>query len=249
MAAELQPDRNAWLADMACDSLLRHYPPGHAERFATYALKGSGRYACLGTNLEAEVFGEAFGDSQETLEREYGPYDAHSLFLTVVDTLEAKPAGVLRVIPYDWETGHKTINDLWAHLRIEPLHILQAHGINNVWPSVWDVGTLAVRKAYRGTDVSGMLFALLHTQAVAAGIEHIVTVLDARVLALLQGLGVPFEPICGSSPFAYMGSAKSVASILRVADAGPGVLQRLGGDDRLARMLAHGEGLPPLQRL
>lgn len=243
---ELQStDHSAWLADMSCRSLLAYCRPRHTERYATYLIPGSSPYAVLGRNLEAEVFGERFGDTEEALQREYGPYDRHSLFLTVVDQREQQPAGVLRVIRADRYGALKTLVDCRRILGIHPSRVQADYAISS--PSaVWDVGTLAVRAAYRKTTVSGLLYALLHQQCLANGAEHVVTVLDASVLALMHGLGIPFRPLCGSEPFPYMGSAKSVACHMRTADAGPGVLQTLGADNPLARLLVLGEGLPEL---
>ena len=180
------------------------------------------------------------------MEREYGPYDAHSIFLTVVDQQDRLPAGVLRAVHHNVETGHKTVNDL---------HRVFGADFDRLWLDIGfprsekmlDVGTLAVRESYRGrTPVSGILYALLHQQALQAGVEHLVAVLDETVLGLLTALGVPFEPIAGTRPFSYMGSSKSISCIARVADCGPGVLAKLGERDPTARLLALGEGLPEM---
>lgn len=245
MAAEHRADHSGWLADMATQSLLRHHPPPHSERFATYLIHGTSPYVCLGRNMEAEVFGETFGDSQETLEREYGPYDRASLFLAVVDIQERQSAGVLRVIRADRYGGLKTMTDCKRVLGLLPARVVCEYEIASP-RKVWDVGTLAVREAYRGGQVSGMLYALLYQQCLLQQVEHVVTVLDAKVLDVLQSLGVPFKPLCGSEPFAYMGSAKSVACHMRVAEAGASVLQRLGTENPVAQLLARGVGLPKL---
>lgn len=238
----------AWFANRATDSLLRYHHPTEDGWYAAYAIDGRSRWAGLSKHVEAEVFAEAFHDSPETLEREYGPYDHASTFLTVVDVQARTVAGVLRVIRWHPASGTKTVSDLSAQLGIGPDDVTQAHSVSS-WSRVWDVGTLACRQGYRGGNVSGLLYGLLHQQCVANGVEHVVTVLDSRVFELLQNLGVPFAPICGSEPFAYMGSAKSIACHMRVAEAGPSVLSKLGADNWLARQLAHGEGLPALQKV
>jgi N-acyl-L-homoserine lactone synthetase len=238
----------AWFADRATDSLLRYHPPTKEGRYAAYAIDGRSRWAGLSKHVEAEVFGEAFHDSPETLEREYGPYDQVSTFLTVVDVQSRTVAGVLRVIRWSSAGSLKTLCDVWNKLGLDERTVQNAHGIDRLL-NCWDVGTCACRQGYRGGHVSGLLYGLLQQQCVANGVEHVVTVLDAKVLELMRGLGIPFASICGSAPFPYMGSAKSIACHMRVADAGPSVLAKLGADNWLARQLAYGEGLPALQKV
>jgi N-acyl-L-homoserine lactone synthetase len=166
----------------------------------------------------------------------------------VVDVQERTVAGVLRVIRWHPTSGLKTVSDLSAQLGIGPDEVAQAHLVSS-WSRVWDVGTLACRRGYREGTVSGLLYGLLQQQCVVNGVEHVVTVLDAKVLELMRCLGIPFASICGSAPFPYMGSAKSIACHMRVADAGPSVLAKLGADNWLARQLAYGEGLPAIRKV
>ena len=224
--------------------LLHHYPPRKPGRYAAYAIDGGSNWTGIPQALEAEVFGQTFGNSVCELEREYGRYDRPSLYLTIVDAERCYPAGVLRVIRQS-PAGLKTLADVEAALGITEAQVCAAHGVQDLH-RVWDVGTLAVRRGSRGEDhVSVQLYAMLHMSCLLNGVEHVVTVLDDHAHARLKMVGVPFAPICGAEPFAYMGSAKSHASIMRVSEAGPSVDRTLG-DCWLAHLLARGDGMLPV---
>jgi hypothetical protein len=119
------------------------------------------------------------------------------------------------------------------------------------------VGTLAVRREYRGKTsdhyVSTMLYGLFYAEARRQGVEHVVTVLDKHAYAqLTQFLGVPFVPIADSEPFNYLGSENSRAAYMHVPGAGDAVEEYMNRVDKnvlpfiqpyLLR-LSRAEGLP-----
>lgn len=209
------------------------------HRFTAQLLHGA--HANPARAVEAEVFGAKFGNSADELQREYGPYDARSRFLLVSD--RGEPAGVLRVMHGSRLSGLKTVRDVQAQLGVSLWDIVRHHGLLHA-PQVLDVGTLAVRKPWRGDGyVASVLYGLLHQHCLIHGFEHMVCVVDAHAYRLLTAIGVPFVPLAGTKPFSYLGSASSVACYARVDDLGPSVELRLREGD-LMRRLSFGEGLP-----
>ena len=95
------------------------------------------------------MFLEAFGNTAELLADEYGPYEASSFFICVVDHLRMLPAGVMRVV-LPSPRGFKSLNDIepvWGE-PAESAH--RAHGL--ALDSGQDLGH---RDPRRGRRVSG----------------------------------------------------------------------------------------------
>jgi hypothetical protein len=161
-------------------------------------------------HVEARVFLEAFGLTPDLMEREYGPYDDHSRFVTVIDGSDGSAVGSARLIIPD-STGHlKTLTDVAG----DPWHLSVADSLRAAGLSgrpVWDVGSLAVAPPHRGGAAGHEVFlALVHglyRYSRNCGVEGLVTVLDDRVLHLLQDMGVPWAPMAGAASKFFLGSA------------------------------------------
>ena len=223
MAAPLETSRSAAVryelhdnqaADLA-EQLLTLRPPTSGDRFVCYPIGGSSAFAALGRRIELEVFEAAFGNDRAVMEREYGPYEDASRFFVVMDQVARRPAGVLRVIENSG-SGLKTLVDIADEpLRISRQAFEDFHGVTEL-DACWDVGTVAVLPEYRRSasttrEVSLMLYRALYVHAMREGIEHFVAVIDEHAHRGLRALGVPFVPIHGSGPFAYLDSASSTA--------------------------------------
>jgi hypothetical protein len=220
-----------------------------AQRFTASLISGTSPGAVVARAVEASVFGEKFGNTLEDLQREYGDYDARSRFLLVSDNGE--PAGVLRVATAVRLSGLKTIRDVQAQLGVGLCDIIQHHGMLHA-PNVLDVGTLAVRKSWRGDGyVASVLYGLLHQHCLRGGYEHMVAVVDSHAYRILTDIGVPFVPLAGTKPFSYLGSPSSVACYARVAELGPSAEARLSHPAlrTLMRRMVYGEGLPEVAAL
>lgn len=239
--------------------LLRQHPARGAGRFVAYRIAGVSDYSDIARSVECEVFQRFFGNTPAQMHEAYGEYEPHSLFFLAVDRELQLPAGTLRVIAHS-PYGLKSLNDIQAEPLSVPLpRVLDYHGIADL-ERCWDVGTLAVRKPYRGGDnahfVGTMLYGLFHASALRAGIEHAVAILDGHAYRqLTELLGVPFEPIAATAPFDYLGSKGSRAAYLRLPSVVPTVeefMRRLDGPTLaalrplLARVI-YAEGLPELQ--
>jgi hypothetical protein len=180
------------------------------DRFVCVHLPAGSPFGDVARRVECAVFGEWFGNTPEVMAEAYGPHEATSAFLLVLDRELGVAAGALRYLP----GGGKTLPDVSALLGIPEASILTRHGISVAL--CVDIATLAVPKPYRRSGVSLTLYARLYTEAVAAGIAHGVTILDDHAYQQLVSLGVALEPICGSEPFSYLGSAKSRATVIEV---------------------------------
>lgn len=211
--------------------LLAEWPFTSGGRFGCYLIADSNPYSDLARGIECCVFQQFFANDPSAMAAEYGNYEAQSSFFLAVDRELQQPAGALRVIANS-EHGLKTLNDIAREPLSIPLdEVIQCHRIENL-DECWDVGTLAVLKDYRGSAaghlVSTMLYGLLRAEAIRTGIDHIVAVLDIHAFRqLVEMLGVPFVPIAGSRPFAYLGSESSIACYLSVPRASPSIEERM----------------------
>jgi N-acyl-L-homoserine lactone synthetase len=167
--------------------------------------------------VEAQVFLEAFGNTPETMEQEYGPYADRSRFVTVLDDSTGTAVGAARIIVPDATGEVKTLTDVAA----APWHLpvpdsLRAAGLHGF--PVWDSATLAVDPRYRrsaaGAEVTLALVHGLHRYTRLSGIRGAVTVLDDSVLRSVQAIGVPWTPLPGATSRYYLGSPASTPCYL-----------------------------------
>jgi len=241
------------------ERLLSVHPPKGEGRFVAYRIRGTSEFSDIARSVETEVFRRFFGNSPNDLLASYGPYDAYSQFLLVIDRETQQPAGTLRVIENS-HLGLKSLNDIReAPLELSAQSVLDYHGIGDL-NGCWDVGTLAVRKAYRGEDhvVGTMLYSLFIDSAMAAGIQHMVCILDGHAYRQLTDmLAMPFETIAGTHPFEYLGAKGTRACYVRVPNIRPSVAKHMERLERsepqklaalrscLTRVIST-EGLPPV---
>lgn len=240
------------------ERLLRKHPAAGSGRFAVYRIRGTNEFSDIARSIETEVFQRFFGNTPQDLCLWYGPYDAYSHFIVAVDREAMQPAGMMRVIE-DSALGLKSLNDIReAPLELSLESVLAYHGIDDL-RTCWDVGSLAVRKPYRGEHnghvVGTMLYGTFIASARAAGIQHAVAILDGHAYRqLTEMLGLPFETIAGTEPFEYLGAKGSRAAYLPIQKISPAVeqyMERLDTQTRaslrpsLARVI-YAEGLPAL---
>lgn len=235
-------------------AIVEKCPP--SGRFRTYLVEGNHAASRLARQAECEVFTEFFGMGSDVMLREYAPFERASLFLLALDAQNEEVAGALRIIRPS-SAGLKTL----AEARKPPLCLTSSDlwGCHALDPDrCWDIGTLAVRKPYRrDLVVASSLYGHLHRLMLNRHVEHCLAILDDHVyVQLTQMLGVPFTALCESQPFPYLGSPKNRAAVLRVADALPGMVERLAsltpGERHLEiplRRIAFGEAMPELVEL
>ena len=157
---------------------------------------------------EEAVFLEAFGNTREQLEEEYGPYNDQSVFMAVADD-DGFVHGACRLIT-PGPAGLKTLNDVSrAPWGVDGLRSARAASVDP--GNAWDVATLGVRRDARGRKTS-IAMALYHGLVLgtrANGVESITAILDEqarRVLAMAEFI-MPSLP--GTRPGEYLGSPMS----------------------------------------
>jgi hypothetical protein len=181
-------------------------------RYGLYILPSWDPAAELARSVEREVFLEFFGNTPELLAEEYGPFEAASLFMLVLDHERHRPAGACRIIQ-PAACGNKTVKDVE---RVWGLPLRGAsRDVRSLVPAAWDVATLAVRSDYRGrrTDglVSAALFQSITMLMATSGVRWVTATLDMVVLDLVQRqCGEPFMPFPGAEPRAYLDSPLSL---------------------------------------
>lgn len=186
------------------------------RRFGVHIIDGQDPHSDIGRSVEAEVFEEFFDNDLERMKREYGPYDAASTFLTVLDYEQGKPVGVIRIIRPS-EQGLKSLNDLvrpdspwykdgdslekrWAEVDNDPEHTL-------------DISTMAVMPEYRSNHAEDGASAALYSTCVrwslANGYNRWVAIVDKKIHDMMQAWGEPFGHFKGADWARYLDSKQS----------------------------------------
>ncbi len=166
--------------------------------------------------VEGEIFSKAFNNSAEEMEREYGPYERASQFLVVRDRQSNKIAGIIRLISHS-AAGFKSLDDLgkqpWG---VDTAQLLVDNGIEYDPATTIDIATLGVAEGYRKQDEPGLetqvslsLYHGLCKFSKERNVRYWVTILDDRVLELVQQIGEPFERFTGVESASYLGSKSS----------------------------------------
>jgi len=220
--------------------------PGARAPFGAYLFRTDEPGADLGRHVERAVFLEAFGNTPDMLEKEYGPYEQSSFFICVTDHLRSVPAGMMRVLTPS-PIGLKSLNDIetvWG----EPVETLAQRTALSFDPeNTWDIATLAVAADYRGKAARGLvsmgLYQTLTLAALRSGVEWFVAILDMPVFRLIRWkLCLIFAGFKGVAPQPYLGSTASIPAWRDVRAAE----KRLATTDRsLYDVLVRGTGLEP----
>ncbi|MGY1914986.1 hypothetical protein [Blastococcus sp. SYSU DS0973] len=171
--------------------------------------------------VEARVFLQAFGNTPELLEQEYGPFEARSRFIAVIDDEAGTAVGTARLITAA-ASPVKTLIDVAG----DPWHLPVADSLGEAGltpPTVWDVASLAVDPRYRagaaGAEVSVALCHGIWRYARNCGVPGMVTILDDRVHRLVRAMGLPWHAMPGATSQPYLGSPASTPCVFVVATA------------------------------
>ncbi|MFW3169349.1 hypothetical protein [Geodermatophilus sp. CPCC 206100] len=180
--------------------------------------------------VEGRVFLQAFGNTPEVMEQEYGPFEARSRFVVVLDEDSGTALGAARLILPDPSAGPvKTLADVAGDpWRVDVADALGRAGLTG--GPVWDVASLAVDRRFRsGAGGAELTLALCHgilEHPRICGAEGLVTVLDDKVLRLLRVMGVPWAPLPGAASRPYLGSPASTPCVMRVDAVGESIRAR-----------------------
>ncbi|MGY1771781.1 hypothetical protein [Blastococcus sp. SYSU D00813] len=172
--------------------------------------------------VEAAVFLQAFGNTPEVMEAEYGPFEERSRFIVVLDEEGGTALGACRLVLADPAAGPvKTLVDVAG----DPWHVDPDAAVRAAAPSggpVWDVATLAVDRRFRsgaaGAEVTLALCHGLYRYSRNCEVAGWVTVLDDRVLRLQHMMGIPWVAMPGATSREYLGSGASTPCTCVIED-------------------------------
>ena len=189
-------------------------------------------------NCEAEVFMEAYGNTTEEFDLEYGPYQESTGFMTVLEEDGQAVATARFIAP--GPAGLKTLNDVsrppW---RVDGMRSARAAGVDPA--RTWDIATIAVRPgAGRGGLCAGALYHGLIKAAYANDIDFVVMIMDSRARDLLTALGMPTQALPGTKTGEYLGSASSTPLWAHISR---GLEQQRQGSADAHRLIVKGIGL------
>lgn len=199
---------NEMLSEDRIHDLLTDLIPDQETRagrnMGLHVVDGNDPHSDIGRYIEWKVFEQRFGNGLETMREEYEPYDKTSVFLIVLDYEKEKPAAVLRLILPTNETEMKSIKDLlnpdtevnhWYNAKDTEASLLQEIGATDSNNTV-DIGTMAVLPAYASAHARDGVSAALYSSCVRWSLEndynYWVTIVDERILNLMQAWGEPF---------------------------------------------------------
>lgn len=156
---------------------------------------------------EADVFLETYGNTAEEFDREYGPYEESTGFMTVLEDDGTAVATARFITP--GPAGLKTLNDVsrppWE---VDGVRSARAAGVDP--DRTWDIATIAVRKGKgRGGLCAAALYHGIITAGLANEIDTIVMIMDSYARQLLTGLGMQTQALPGTSTGEYLGSTSS----------------------------------------
>lgn len=159
-------------------------------------------------DCEEDVFLQAFGNTREQLNDEYGPYNEQSVFMAVADE-GGEVVGVARLIT-PGPAGLKTLNDV----KRDPWNIdgdrsARAAGIDT--SRTWDIATLGVRESFRGKRLM-VAMSLYHGIMASTRLNEVLTataIMDDQVRRLLTASGYYFPILPGAATRPYLGSVAS----------------------------------------
>ena len=198
--------------------LLERQPSPMADKYICFEVDGQDPLSNVGRHIERVRFEKTFGNTADDMAREYGPYEHASTFFISVDREDEAPAGVLRIIRNS-AVGLKTINDVAGPpLNLPKEHIMAYHNIGAL-DDCWDIGTVATMPEQPSAIASIQVYRAMYLTAERDKVKHFLSVIDAKALSQLSGyLGIPFQPLAGTAPFEYLGSARSQAVYGYVSD-------------------------------
>jgi hypothetical protein len=187
---------------------------GVAEPFGLYVGGTTTTVGHLARLVEAVVFEEAFGNTPEVLEEEYGRYQPASVFFCVIDHRRRLPVGMARCI-VPTPVGLKSLDDIGREWAADVDDVLARTGLDLDRSEAWDCATIATLPDYRRGALQGLISMSLQ-QAVATaplrfGFRWWLSILDLPVYRLIQWkMGRPFSPYVGVEAGPYLGSAASL---------------------------------------
>ena len=225
--------------------------PDTTEPMGAYLFAHDEPGAELARTVERSVFCEAFGNTPDLLDEEYGAYESNSIFFCVIDHLRRVPAGMARIIlPSPYGPGLKSLNDIESQWGVPVKTLLRQNNLPLPVDRTWDWATLAVGPAYQGAAAAGLvsmgLYQAMTMSAVHCQVDWMVAIMDHPVFRMLQKvLHRGFTAFDGLPPRPYLGSTASLPIWLRGTDLRRRLIDK---DPTLGDLIFEGIGLEPALR-
>lgn len=167
----------------------------------------TGEELAAALRCEADVFLQAYGNTPEEFDVEYGPYAASTGFITVLEDNGEAAATARFIVP--GAAGLKTLNDVsrppWE---VDGVRSARSAGVDI--RRTWDIATIAVRRgAGRGGLCASALYHGLIRGAASNDIDFVVMIMDSHARELLTSLGMHTQVLPGTGTGEYLGSTSS----------------------------------------
>jgi len=187
---------------------------------------------------EADVFLEAYNNTSEQFDEEYGPYEDATGFMTVLED-DGRAVGTVRFIA-PGPAGLKSLNDVsrppWE---VDGVRSARAAGVDP--DRTWDIATIAVRRGSgRGGLCASALYHGIINAAFANDIDFIVMIMDSHARQLLTSLGMQTQALPGTKTGEYLGSTSSTPLWANLAR---GMEQQRQDSPEAYRLIRQGIGL------
>lgn len=195
---------------------LKHYDNKH---YNVYVLSSNHNFSALAREIELQVFNESFGNDKAEIEKEYGVYEAKSIFILIVDNKHQKNVGMMRII-FNSDVGLKSLNDLERYWGKKKVQVCIDNELS--LDKTWDIGSFAVSKEYRNsssevkTGWTILFYYMLFKLCVAHQIEFLIAILDDMVLNSSRRKGFELTVMKDVTSKEYLGSPSSTPVVLRV---------------------------------
>jgi hypothetical protein len=197
-------------SDVAAWSTSSSLEVDHVTRPFTVAVVGpNDPLAQEALALEAEVFGERYGNSREYLDEMYAAYGHATSFVVVRDLRVDAAVGMLRLV-VGTDAGLPSLHGLMG----DPWHVDPHRAAERSIPDFdlarcLDIAMIAVRRGWGSGEVALLLFHEITRFTRRHDLGFWVAILNDKVLERLQLLGEPFRPYTGVESGPYAGSVSS----------------------------------------
>lgn len=191
--------------------------------FGMYCFASDEPEAELARAVERRVFDDSFGNTPETMDTEYAPYEMNSLFTCILDHRRGLPVAACRMI-MPGGLGWKSLDDLGRCWSVPGPLALRAANAAVAPERLWDCATLGVEPSYRKGFLSQAIMASACIVADVADASIVISVIDCTAFRVIQRMcGYPFEAFAGLEPRNYLDSPASIPAFTRI----PALRERL----------------------
>jgi hypothetical protein len=186
----------------------------------TMSFNPAGNLLDAALDCEAQVFFDAYGNTREQWQDEYGPYERTSVLIAISEPGGDVVAACRLILPS--ESGLKSLDDVArAPWTVDGYASARSTGVDP--DATIDIATIGVRRSMRGAGRLAWL-ALGHGATVASRVNSLpnfVMIMDSRARRMMTAVGCETFALPGTRPGSYLGSESSTplwANVPRMLD-------------------------------